>query len=80
MSDNHAESNAPVSFDDVLLTTKEAAAYLTVSPSTLAYWRAVGNGPRYARLGVRTIRSRPSDVVAYGTTYWPNGSRYGANS
>ena len=35
--------------------TKQAAAYLTVSPGTLAHMRVTGDGPRYARVGRRVI-------------------------
>lgn len=48
-----------------LLTTTEAASCLSVSPKTLAYWRAIGEGPAFARLGVRSIRYRQEDLIAY---------------
>jgi len=41
--------------------TKEAAAYLRTSPSTLAKRRLYGTGPRYCRIG-RAIRYRKSDL------------------
>ncbi|MDR6127927.1 putative site-specific integrase-resolvase [Sphingomonas sp. SORGH_AS802] len=50
-----------------LLTTTEAAACLSVSPKTLAYWRAIGEGPAFAQLGVRSIRYRREDLTAYIT-------------
>lgn len=75
MSKSYAVPQEP--FCEVLLTTKEAATYLAVSPSTLAYWRAVGDGPGYARLGVRSIRYRRADLAAYAATYWPSGAPAG---
>lgn len=49
----------------VLLTTTEAAACLNVSPKTMAYWRTTGDGPTFARLGVRSVRYRREDLLAY---------------
>jgi len=48
-----------------LLTTVQAATCLNVSPKTMAYWRTTGDGPAFARLGVRSIRYRPDDLLAY---------------
>ena len=48
-----------------LLTTIEAALCLGVSPKTLAYWRATGDGPAFSRLGVRSIRYRREDLLGY---------------
>ena len=43
------------------LTTKQAAARLTLSPNTLEVWRVRGKGPRYVKLG-RAVRYRESDL------------------
>ena len=48
-----------------LLTTIEAAASLSVSPKTLAYWRATGDGPSFSRIGAKTIRYRRADLLTY---------------
>ncbi|WP_112383530.1 helix-turn-helix domain-containing protein [Sphingomonas carotinifaciens] len=48
-----------------LMTTAEAAACLTVSPKTLAYWRATGDGPVFVRVGARGIRYRRPDLASY---------------
>lgn len=48
-----------------LMTTAEAAARLSVSPKTLAYWRKTGDGPQFTRLGVRSIRYRREDLFTY---------------
>jgi predicted DNA-binding transcriptional regulator AlpA len=41
---------------DVLLTRKEAAAYLKKSGPTLERWAAQGIGPKPIRVGPRSIR------------------------
>jgi hypothetical protein len=48
-----------------LLTTTDAAACLSVFSKTLAYWRSTGDGPAFARLGVRSIRYRRDDLLKY---------------
>lgn len=50
--------------DDVLLTTREAARLIGVSPKTLERWRVLGTGPRYFRFR-QTVRYRRSDVEAF---------------
>ena len=45
----------------VLLTTLEAARFLSLSPRTLERLRLDGSGPRYCKLG-RSVRYRPSDL------------------
>lgn len=39
-----------------LLTTKEAAAQLGVSPRTLQAWRYEGKGPDYLRFSHKNVR------------------------
>ena len=51
-----------------LLSSKEVAVLLGVSPSTLSRWRFEGDGPQYLKLGrgpKAIIRYRRSDVAAY---------------
>lgn len=43
-------SIAPEAASDVL-TTKQAAEYLGLSPNTLSGWRYLNVGPKYQRLG-----------------------------
>lgn len=50
---------------DQLFTTKEAALYLRVSPHTLIKHRQESIGPKYVRIGSRTIRYRVSDLNNY---------------
>lgn len=49
-----------------LLTPKEAAAFLQVSEKTLEKWRTTGKGPKFRRLGHRTVRYLQNDL-----TEWP---------
>jgi predicted DNA-binding transcriptional regulator AlpA len=50
---------------DDLLSTAEAAAWLTVSAAWLEIARHAGYGPKFCRLGPRRIRYRRSDVLAW---------------
>lgn len=47
-----------------LLTTREAAEYLSLQPCTLEQYRWTGRGPRFVRLG-RTIRYRQADLDTF---------------
>jgi len=49
---------------DRLLTQKEAAEILSVSPLTLEAWRWQGKGPKYIKVG-KLARYRESDIYAY---------------
>jgi len=51
--------------NQAVLNTAEAAKLLHVSPKTLAFWRSTGDGPVFLRLGVRTVRYRRTDLLAY---------------
>lgn len=48
-----------------LLTPKEAASFLRVAEETLAKWRTKGTGPKFRRLGHRTVRYLKADLVAW---------------
>ena len=48
-----------------LMTPREMADRLGVALITLRKWRQQGKGPRYLKLGYRTIRYRIEDVVAW---------------
>ena len=50
---------------DPLLTEKEAALYLNISPYWLQKQRCLGTGPLYVVIGSRAIRYRLSDLEAY---------------
>ncbi|MBG6216269.1 putative DNA-binding transcriptional regulator AlpA [Arthrobacter sp. CAN_A6] len=45
-----------------ILTAQEAAAILHCSPATLKGWRYKQLGPKFVRLGYRTIGYRPADL------------------
>jgi len=48
-----------------LLTTDQASDLLGLQPATLKRWRVLGIGPKYVRLGRRSIRYRQSDLKAF---------------
>lgn len=48
-----------------LLTSTEAAAFLQVAEKTLAKWRVKGTGPKFRRLGHRTVRYLQADLIAW---------------
>ncbi|MDI6797675.1 MAG: helix-turn-helix domain-containing protein [Desulfatibacillaceae bacterium] len=47
-----------------LLSTKEAAQFLTARPNTLEIWRIQGQGPRFVKIG-RLVRYKRSDLLAF---------------
>ncbi len=44
-----------------LLTTSQAASYLTMKPQTLALWRSIAIGPDYIKIG-HTVRYSKGDL------------------
>ena len=54
--------------DSALLSTRDAAAYLALSPRTLEKWRTRGVGPAYSRIGRRVVYRRDDldEFVAAG--------------
>ncbi len=46
------------------LTTREAASFLRMRPSTLERWRSAGSGPRYRKFGGRVVYTR-ADLEAF---------------
>lgn len=48
---------------ETLLTRREAAEFLGVSPSTLARWAMEGTGPAYFKTG--SVRYRVRDLEAF---------------
>ena len=48
--------------DTEFLTTQQAAEFLSLKPTTLNQWRWSGKGPKYVRIGERTIRYRHQDL------------------
>ncbi len=49
---------------DRLLDTPTAAEYLGMPADTLVYWRAMGTGPSFAKLG-KHVRYRKADLDDY---------------
>jgi len=47
-----------------LLTTKEVAAFLKISPVTLEMWRAENKGPKFIKVG-RYVRYSTTDLAEY---------------
>lgn len=41
--------------NNLILTNKEAANFLSIKPATLAKWRSEHRGPRYSKLGRRIV-------------------------
>lgn len=50
-----------------LITTREAAARLGLSPKTLCKLRVVGGGPRFAKLGA-AVRYDLADIEAWAAS------------
>jgi hypothetical protein len=50
-----------------LLTTAEAAAYMRISPATLAFWRGRKHrcGPRYLKVHAHAVRYYLSDLQTF---------------
>jgi hypothetical protein len=48
-----------------LLSTRDAGAFLRVSPRTLEDWRLRGGGPLFRKLGRRLVRYRRADLEAF---------------
>ena len=47
------------------LTTSEAAKCLGIQASTLHQWRYLKKGPKFTRIGSRTIRYHYKDLMAW---------------
>jgi hypothetical protein len=50
---------------DRLLTTDEAATFLSTTRRTLEAWRYAGGGPVFVKLGGKMVRYRPQDLEAF---------------
>jgi excisionase family DNA binding protein len=48
-----------------LLTVKEVSRRLRVSPEKLRRWRVQGEGPRYVRIGHRSLRYPEAEVEKF---------------
>lgn len=60
---HHSDTSTPSAPIGELLQTDAAGAYLDISPSTLAGWRSLGQGPAYIKMhGVVRYRKRDLDA------------------
>ena len=50
---------------EILLTEKETARFLHVTPHALQKWRSDGKGPRYIKTGRKFLRYRQSDLEQF---------------
>lgn len=65
--------------DDPFVDEKAAAKILGLSPRTLQKFRVVGGGPRYSKLGPKSVRYRVSEVNAWADAREKSStSEYGA--
>lgn len=64
MSTSLTDKPTLVARDETPMPPREAAAFLGVSPGTLARWRGLGRGPAYTRAGARIIYLK-GDLLAY---------------
>ena len=63
-----------------LVNEYRAAELLGVSVSTLRNWRFSGKGPRYFRVGDRSIRYDPSDLRAFARPIEPRRQELAAGA
>lgn len=61
---------------ETLLDEKELSRLLRLSIGTLRFWRAVGRGPRYRKVG-QLVRYAPSDVQDWLNTRPAGGEGVG---
>jgi hypothetical protein len=48
-----------------LVDDREAAALLSLDVRTLRNWRVLGKGPRFRKLGERTVRYHRADLLSF---------------
>lgn len=48
-----------------LLSSAQVSEWIGVPATTLRYWRWAGQGPKWFKLGSKTVRYRESDVKAW---------------
>ncbi len=63
---------------ETLLDEKQLSRLLRVSIGTLRFWRAIGRGPRYRKVG-QLVRYAPSDVTEWLNTR-PTGGEEVSNA
>lgn len=65
MTEAEARTTEPINEADVLLDTRGAARFLSVSMTTLVRYRKNGGGPESVRVGKRAVRYRLSSLRAF---------------
>ena len=63
-----AEANTPLPSilrNEDLICTKSAAKWLGISHQTLEKWRSQNRGPRFCKIGGKTIRYRKLDLQEF---------------
>lgn len=64
------------SCDQTLLTTKQAAKFLGMSPASMNTWRTRGGGPVFIKIG-QLVRYKLNDLIKYADeNSYPNTSAY----
>ncbi len=58
-------SSQSISVPDETLTTKQAAQFLHLSPTTLETWRSRKEAPRFVRVGRRRVLYLKTDLPAF---------------
>lgn len=57
--------NQPTPAADRMLSPAQVAEWTGLNQNTLRYWRWKGQGPKWFRLGAKTVKYRASDVQAW---------------
>jgi predicted DNA-binding transcriptional regulator AlpA len=66
MISKHSKPSAvPIAPAEPLLTTEHAAAVLGFHPSYLAKARLAGTGPRFLKIGAKSVRSRRAEIETW---------------
>jgi predicted DNA-binding transcriptional regulator AlpA len=60
-----------------MLDTDELSDFIHISPDTLRYWRHMGKGPRYFKMGGRKVYYRQEDVDAWLKVQYEASNRAG---
>ena len=59
---SHRKPHPEADMENGLLSEKQAADFLQLTPRALQAWRTRGGGPSYLRIGHRTVRYLRADL------------------